>query len=74
MFHMITTLFNLFTNFILGTDKFVSAYAEAGKWCEDSMKGFNSIADKERQIRLAKLQADLNAQLAQLPQQPQQPE
>lgn len=71
MFHMFTTLFNLFTNFILGTDKFVSAYAEAGKWAEDSMKGFNSIADKERQIRLAKLQADLNSQLAQLPQQPE---
>ena len=63
MFHMFTTLFNLFTNFILGTDKFVSAYAEAGKWCEDSMKGFNSIADKERQIRLAKLQADLDNQI-----------
>ena len=71
MFHMFTTLFNLLTNFILGTDKFVSAYAEAGKWAEDSVKGFNSIADKERQIRLAKLQADLNSQLAQLPQQPE---
>ena len=63
MFRMFTTLFNLFTQFILGTEKFVNAYSEAGQWAEDSMKGFNSIADKERKIRLAKLQADLDNQL-----------
>ena len=67
MFHMFTTLFNLFTNFILGTDKFVSAYAEAGRWAEDSMKGFNSIAEQERKIRLAKLQRELDVQLQALP-------
>ena len=71
MFAFISNFFAMLSNFVSGTNSYVNAYNEAGKWCEKSMQGFNSIADVEREIKLAKLKRELNAQQAQLTQQPE---
>ena len=71
MFQFIATFFAMLSNFITGTNSYVNAYNEAGKWCEKSMQGFNSIADVEREIKLAKLKRELATQQAQIPQQPE---
>lgn len=69
MFAFITTFFAMLSNFVNGTNSYVNAYNEAGKWCEKSMQGFNSVADVEREIKLAKLRKQLNAEQAALTQQ-----
>lgn len=59
MFEFIRVFFSMLSNFVTGTNSYINAYSEGGKWCEESMKGFNDVAALERDIKLTELKAAL---------------